>query len=451
VTAGEEAPVTRLHLIYVGAAAELAPAATLRALQGSGAALFGEAGGLPAGRGAAERPAGTAPAGSVVVPPDLTPALHELIAGAVVGELREVAPAGAGELVSSAGSVVVAVAGDRGPALARELLARAAELGIEVATTPPQPAFDDCLAGQELVSLQRITRILREQCPWDRVQTAGDIVSYSLEEVYELADAIARGDLGEQHGELGDVLFQVYFLSLLLQEQGGGDLGSVAAAIEGKLIRRHQHIFGDVVADTPSAVRGQWERIKREQEGRRGIFHDVPGSLPALLFARKLQRRAAEVGFDWATALEAFPKIAEEHGELGRAMAAHGAAPDFDHPGAVGEPGPASAAPGIGSVAPGIGSAAPEDEPTSPPSPEMRHDPRLRHEFGDLLFAVVNVARKAGIDPELALREAAQRFERRVTVAAELAAAEDEDWSALGLDEQERYYQRAKQKEGGGR
>jgi uncharacterized protein YabN with tetrapyrrole methylase and pyrophosphatase domain len=166
-------------------------------------------------------------------------------------------------------------------------------------------------------------------------------------------------------------------------------------------------------------VRGQWERIKREQEGREGIFHDVPAALPALLYARKLQRRAAEVGFDWQSAHEAFPKIAEEHGELAAALATHEAVGELHDTGGEGE--------------------AP-----SPPRPEMRHDPRLRHELGDLLFAVTNVARKAGVDPELALREAAQRFERRVAGAAELAAAEGLDWAALGLPEQETYYQRVK-------
>jgi ATP diphosphatase len=155
-------------------------------------------------------------------------------------------------------------------------------------------------------------------------------------------------------------------------------------------------------------VRGQWERIKREQEGREGIFHDVPATLPALLLARKLQERAGAVGFDWPSAAEAFPKIAEEHGELAELFAG----------------GPAGAVPD-------------------------RHDPRLIHEFGDLLFATVNVARLAQVDPELALRAAARRFERRVSDAAALAQREGLDWSGLGLPEQESYYQRVKAAESG--
>ena len=390
----------------MGAAAELAPAASLRALAGGGP-LF-----VPAG-----------------VPAELV----KLIAESAGSQPRELQSAEAAQL-ADAGPATVAVAGPNGPPLARALLAAADAAGAPLRTTPARPSFDDCLVGQELLSLQSITRVLRRQCPWDRVQTAQDIVSYSLEEMYELADAIAADDVGEQHGELGDVLFQVYFLSLLLQEQAAGDLGSVAADIERKLIRRHAHIFGSAVADTPAEVRGQWERIKREQEGRSGIFHDVPGTLPALLYARKLQRRAAEVGFDWQTALEAFPKIAEEHAELAEAMARHGRVPEFDD----------AAADAV--VATDAVTAEAADD-TSPPTPQMRHDPAVRHEFGDLLFAVTNVARKAGVDPELALREASGRFRSRVCRAAQLAEAEGVEWAGVTLDEQELYYQRAKLEE----
>jgi len=395
----------RLTLVYIGAGAAAAPAESLRALTGAGA---------------------------VFVPAALDAPLRALVTTAAADRLDELDPADPAAALTAAreNGATVVVAGARGPELVRRVRSLVAEAGgIELLTVPSGPLFDDCLVGQSLVSLLRVTRVLRERCPWDRVQTAGDIISYSLEEVYELADAIAAGDRAEEHGELGDVLFQVYFLAVLLREQGAGDLGSVAESIERKLVRRHTHIFGDGVAETPAAVRGQWERIKREQEGRRGIFHDVPAALPSLLFARKLQRRAAEVGFDWETAQQAFPKIAEEHAELREALAAHGPLGEFDDP----------------EVAPATGGAGRTDG-SSPL--EMRHDPHLRHEFGDLLFAVVNVARKAGVDPELALREASQRFQRRVEGAAELAATEGRDWAALGLDEQERYYQRAKRATG---
>ena len=124
------------------------------------------------------------------------------------------------------------------------------------------------------------------------------------------------------HGELGDLLLQVVLLALMLSERGAGDLASVAADIETKLIRRHPHIFADGTASTPAEVKSRWERIKVEQEGRQGIFHDVPTAFPALLLARKLQQRAGSVGFDWDSAADAFPKIAEEHGELAELFAA---------------------------------------------------------------------------------------------------------------------------------
>jgi uncharacterized protein YabN with tetrapyrrole methylase and pyrophosphatase domain len=240
--------------------------------------------------------------------------------------------------------------------------------------------------------LRDIITILRQQCPWDRVQTAPDIISYTIEEVYELADTIADGDLIGMHGELGDLLMQVYFLAQLLEEQRRGDVGTVAEEIEAKLIRRHAHIFGEAVAETAAEVRGVWERVKREQE------------------------RAAAVGFDWDTVEEAFPKIAEEHGELAEVL-------------------------GLQSLHPVPSERASSTEAGSP------REVRLLHEVGDLLFAVINVARKAGVDPELALREAARRFRQRVSAAVELAQREGKDWSTLELAEQEVYYQRAKASE----
>ncbi len=388
-----------LTLVYIGAAAGLAPAASLRALSGGGA---------------------------VFVPAGLGGDLRELVAEAAdpgFGRLLELDPAdgeGLDDLAgrAAAAGVVVALAGPGGPQLARELRRRAASgAAVELRTVPAGQAFDDALLGQELVSLKRIVDVLRVECPWDREQTPQDIVGYTVEEVHELADAIASGDLHAEHGELGDLLLQVVLLALMLGEEGAGDLASVAHDIEVKLIRRHPHIFADAVAETPADVKSRWERIKVEQEGRQGIFHDVPAGFPALLYAKKLQQRAASVGFDWDSAAEAFPKIAEEHAELAELFAEA----------AVAE-----------------GAAALEAAADPRLADPHRADPRVAHEVGDLLFATVNVARLLHVDPELALREAGRRFERRVTAAAELAAAEGRDWSALELPAQEEYYQRAK-------
>ena len=149
--------------------------------------------------------------------------------------------------------------------------------------------------AEALVDLQALTRRLRHDCPWDREQTAATIVPHTVEEAYEVADAVADGDLHALRDELGDLLFQVYFLSLLLEEQGEGDLEQVARGVEGKLVRRHPHVFGDATARTAGRVRERWEEIKTEQEGREGVFHHVADGLPALLFARKIQQRSANV------------------------------------------------------------------------------------------------------------------------------------------------------------
>ncbi|HYI73758.1 MAG TPA: nucleoside triphosphate pyrophosphohydrolase, partial [Gaiellaceae bacterium] len=258
--------------------------------------------------------------------------------------------------------------------------------------------------SEALVDLQDLTRHLRRECPWDREQTAVTIVPHTLEEAYEVADAALAHDAEALHGELGDLLFQVYFLSLLLEERGEGDLESVARDVYAKLVRRHPHVFGDADARTPGRVRERWEALKTEQEGREGIFHDVPEALPALLQARKVQRRAAAVGYDWPDLEGPLAKIHEELAELEDETARAGA-----------------------------------------PAPETEPDAAVFHELGDLLFTVVNVARRLNVDPELALRATTRRFTQRVEAAAAIAESEGEDWRRLELDAQDAYYERAKE------
>ncbi|MBA3348509.1 MAG: MazG family protein, partial [Actinobacteria bacterium] len=153
--------------------------------------------------------------------------------------------------------------------------------------------------GAAFVELAELTSRLRRDCPWDREQTARTIVPHTVEEAYEVADAAQTGDPDKLLDELGDLLFQVTFLALLLEEEGHGDLEAVTRAVHAKLVRRHPHVFGGDEAATAGRVRERWEAIKTESEGREGIFHDVPAALPALLHARKVQRRAVAVGFDY--------------------------------------------------------------------------------------------------------------------------------------------------------
>ncbi|HUZ98385.1 MAG TPA: nucleoside triphosphate pyrophosphohydrolase [Gaiellaceae bacterium] len=243
--------------------------------------------------------------------------------------------------------------------------------------------------SEALLELQQLTERLRRECPWDREQTARTIVPHTVEEAYEVADAALADDDAKLLDELGDLLFQVFFLSLLLQERDSGDLEAVTRNVHAKLVRRHPHVFGDVDAATPARVKENWEKIKREQEGREGVFHDVAEALPALLYARKLQQRARAVGFEYPDVQGALADLDDEVRELKE---------DLD------------------------------------PS-----------ELGDVLFAAVNVARKLDVDPELELRLAAQRFRDRVTTAEALAAERGENWSELPLDQQDRYFDLAKE------
>jgi MazG family protein len=207
---------------------------------------------------------------------------------------------------------------------------------------------------EALRRLDEITRRLRRECPWDREQDERSIVPHTVEEAYELADAVAGGDDAKLLDELGDVLFQVHFLALLLEERGAGSLPEVADGASEKLIRRHPHVFGEARADTAADVRRNWDRIKRDEEGRGGSepFADVPENLPALLYARKIQRRAASA------------ELAEPAGE--------------------------------------------------PPQDPAARD-ALEKGLGEALFELVDLARRMRVDPELALRAAAHRFRDRLS------------------------------------
>jgi nucleoside triphosphate diphosphatase len=244
---------------------------------------------------------------------------------------------------------------------------------------------------EALRRLDSLTRRLRRDCPWDREQDERTIVPHTVEEAYELAAAAHTGDDAKLLDELGDVLFQVHFLSLLLEERGAGSLAEVAEHCRQKLIRRHPHVFGEVEAGTAREVLRNWDAIKAGEPGREpGIFGDVPENLPGPLYARKVQRRAATSGFDFEHV--PYEAVEAELDELREAS----------------------------------------DRETA------------FHEAGDVLFAAVNVARKLRVDPELALRAAADRFRGRVEAAAGLAAGDGADWQDLEPDAQLAYYARAR-------
>ena len=222
----------------------------------------------------------------------------------------------------------------------------------------------DDLAGA-LVRLDEITRRLRDECPWDREQDERSIVPHTIEEAYELADAAHSGDDAKLLDELGDVLFQVYFLALLLEERGRGDLATVADSCRQKLIRRHPHVFGEVQAETAGEVLRNWNEIKRHDERGGEIFGEIPENLPATLYARKVQKRSESAG----------------HGgrHAGAALA-----------------------------------EARECCEGFPETPPWDADERSFEQIGRLLFAAVEAAGALGVDPEIALRRQADRYRAEI-------------------------------------
>jgi tetrapyrrole methylase family protein/MazG family protein/ATP diphosphatase len=213
-------------------------------------------------------------------------------------------------------------------------------------------------------------------CPWDLEPTFETIAPYTIEEAYEVADAIERGDLGDLKEELGDLLLQVVFHAQMAREQQAFDFAAVAQGITDKLIRRHPHVFGEAGFRTSDEQTAAWEVIKKEERAgkeRHGVLDDVPVGLPALTRAVKLTKRAARVGFDWPSTREVLDKLAEEVGELEVEIDA-------------------------GDMA------------------------RAREELGDILFVIANLARKLDVEPEDALRSTNAKFARRFAfIEAELA------------------------------
>ncbi len=257
----------------------------------------------------------------------------------------------------------------------------------------------------ELVRFAELVRTLRRECPWDREQTHRSLTRHLLEETYETLEAIEALDESDSsvahlEEELGDLLFQVFFHATLAAEAGWFTLADVARVIHDKLVHRHPHVFGDVTAGTSEQVLVNWEQIKKEEKGRESIMDGVPGDLPSLLYAHKLQRKAASVGFDWDDVEGALPKVTEELGELRGAMAL---------------------------MSDGAGS-----------------EREIEAELGDLLFAVVNVARHLDVDPEAALRSASAKFRGRFQLVEAIASARGLDLQVMDLDALDALWDEAK-------
>jgi MazG family protein len=257
---------------------------------------------------------------------------------------------------------------------------------------------------------------LRADCPWDRKQTFRDLAGYLLEECYEALDALERESLADLEGELGDLLFQIVFLSKLGKERDAFDLASVARRIHDKMVSRHPHVFGDAAVKDAEAVRVQWETLKKRERDAEGgplsPFESVPRALPALLKAVRMTSRAAVLGFDWARDEDVLGKLDEEVAEFKVEVLA------------------------AGKEKAGAGGTTPEAARA-----------RLASEIGDILFTVVNVARRHGVDPEAALQSTNATFRRRFEEIARRVHEAGGDVAKTPLEELDRLWDEVKSEE----
>jgi ATP diphosphatase len=276
-------------------------------------------------------------------------------------------------------------------------------------------------------------------CPWDREQTFDTIKPYTLEETYEVLEAIDNRDWNELTGELGDLLLQVLFYSEMAQEEGHFSIDDVLDRLSNKLVDRHPHVFGEVKADTPAEVLRNWEALKAEEKKKRldaggekkaergedseSVLAGVSSKMPALLEAHKLSSRAAHVGFDWPEIEGLFAKLEEETGELRHELKGVPIAP----PGAQRQ----------GTGVAGSGRTQTTDIQRA----------RLEDEVGDLFFVLVNIARYLGFDPESALKKSNHKFKRRFQWMEERLRASGRGPQQASMDELEELWQRAKQQE----
>ena len=264
----------------------------------------------------------------------------------------------------------------------------------KAADTRPLPLSGD--AWRDLVTLMARLRTPGSGCPWDLEQTFETIAPYTIEEAYEVADAIERRDMGELKGELGDLLFQSVFHARIAEEAGHFNIDDVVLGLVDKMVDRHPHVFGSGAIESAEAQVGAWEvmkaaeRAKKAKSGPVSALDGVAVALPALMRAEKLTKRAGRVGFDWPGPEPVLDKLHEEIGELREAIAA--------------------------------------------PEPDQAH---VAEELGDMLFVVANLCRKLGVDPEVALRKANSKFVKRFEGMESIARERGLDFGSLSLDQQE--------------
>jgi len=251
-----------------------------------------------------------------------------------------------------------------------------------------------------LKAFERLLNImddLRAKCPWDKKQTLESLRHLTIEETYELADAILEGDMEELKGEIGDIMLHMVFYSKIASEKNAFDISDVLNAICDKLVHRHPHIYGDVEANDEATVKANWEKLKLK-EGKKSVLQGVPNSLPALVKASRIQEKVKGIGFDWDTPSQVWEKVHEELDELKEEV-------------------------------------------------DQKSD-RVEEEFGDVLFSMINYARFVGVDPEMALERTNKKFIRRFQAMEVELNKENKSFSDMNLEEMDVYWEKAKHRVG---
>lgn len=253
---------------------------------------------------------------------------------------------------------------------------------------------------ERLVAFERLLNImddLREKCPWDKKQTLESLRHLTIEETYELADAILDNDLDELKGEIGDLMLHIVFYSKIASEKGAFDITDVLNAICDKLVHRHPHIYSDVVAEDEATVKANWEKLKLK-EGKKSVLQGVPKSLPSLVKAARIQEKVRGIGFDWDDSTQVLAKVHEELAEL---------------------------------------------------EVEVKNETdQIEQEFGDVLFSMINYARFIGVNPETALERTNKKFIKRFQFMEGKMDEEGKKFDEMNLEQMDVYWERAKNEVG---